>query len=219
MSFDTEGTMEKELERKFNIPLTPESDQIIRIVDAFVAHINPEGLERKQVERTFTYYDEPNFHLLKKGDTLRCVHLDDENRDRHEYKCGAVNTSERIEEKFGTYHDMEKWALSQGFSIIKVAQVSTIHDKWHFRIGELGVEISFDRFFREKERTSLMFQEIEVECKKGDEEDFAVFVDQFEKKAGREMELTCIGIQKYERVIREIYPELNIVETVRGLSS
>lgn len=208
--------MEQELETKFDIPLKHTSEEVVGILDIFASGT---GMKVKKwvATRQFTYFDDPCLPLLRDGATFRIVSADKvgEYWSRFDFKQGAVGTKNRVEASEASpqgiqkpiLYFVERWKIGLR-DPQAVASVWTIHEKWELTGDEEKVEISYDRFFSDRERTQLLFQEVEVEDKSmwgRGEKGWKRVVASLKKHLTPLLQLTHVNVQKYERVMQTLH--------------
>lgn len=213
--------MEQELEKKFDLPLKHAAEEVVGILDIFTSGT---GMKIKKwvANRRFTYFDDPCLPLLRDNATFRIVCADKAGEfwSRFDYKHGAVGTKSRVEhsesdvksrDNYGC--EPETWFNQQWKIGLRdpqaVASVWTTHEKWVLTgDDETKVEISYDRFFSDRERTQLLFQEVEVEDKSmwgRGEKGWKCVVASLKKHLTPLLQLTHVNVQKYERVMQTLH--------------
>ncbi|MBT6253817.1 hypothetical protein HOI83_01120 [Candidatus Uhrbacteria bacterium] len=212
--------MNKEYEFKYDIPVEIGINSVCSAIGAFTDEITSEdNVEVVHKENKFVFIDDAGLSLLNRGDTLRRVHFETKEGKRHhntprcDYKSGAVNSKDRKENSyFEPRGDIAPWQMAQKLDVdvagelSEVATVFTSHWQYDVTIGTVRVEISYDRFYRDEARTSLIFQEVEIELKEGAEADFENVSMMFAQSISRRFVVKLSRIQKYARVMREFCP-------------
>ena len=198
-------TIEKEVERKLDIPLSTDEKSLLTYLQDLIVLRHWQLLELRILHLDILYYDTPDLKVYHAGDTIRRIsgfpqEMDPPAGRRYDLKRGPV--SDRSEKKHWAEDEYDLFQIVEALGckeeyplIIPVARADTKHTQFCIDDMRCRVEITLDEFWI---RGGGQFRELELELEHGPRDTYDLFCDDIKKRFA----LQEMAVQKYARVMR-----------------